>query len=524
MESLRPRRLTEFLEILWKRKKLLFLMTAVMMFATYFVIRRVPNIYESRSLVVVKLRSDEQGGSQDARFSALQQELTSRATLATLVRKFSLYPKAKDIEEAMGTLQKAIKVETKMRGYYPETPESISISYRYPEPARARDVVVDLVQIFERANEQMKVEASTEVERITSQMTEVEDRLRQLGPQRDLDVVRLEMLARSRNESNSASKQREVVESSVETLSDKEYSIERQVTEQRRQIAEQEKAVKSLPPTSGAASSAAYGQLLIKKTELESDIKNYSEQFTERHPKMVQMRNQLSEINRQIARLESGSDPTSPSPLSQEVRELRAMQRELARLETDLDVVRRELKRKTATLGRLPSGSAAAPPVRREGNFSSAAVRAEYEQLMVRYNKLVDQQDIFLKLSGARGPSDMMFQAIDAPNLPQLPVAPNRILLQLIALALALGFGLVIAFAVELPRMFMINDDRDIEYYLGAPVLALIPETLTPVERSRKRKLRMTRGLLILMLAVALVPAFIVLLNRLQIFQILGNK
>ncbi|MGH9836344.1 MAG: hypothetical protein ACREBD_13315, partial [Blastocatellia bacterium] len=91
-------------------------------------------------------------------------------------------------------------------------------------------------------------------------------------------------------------------------------------------------------------------------------------------------------------------------------------------------------------------------------------------------------------------------------------------------LSLALGFGLIIAFAIELPRMFMINDDRDIEYYLGAPVLALIPETLTPLERSRRRKVRMTRSLLILMLAAVLVPAFILLLNRLQIFQLLGSR
>jgi hypothetical protein len=70
----------------------------------------------------------------------------------------------------------------------------------------------------------------------------------------------------------------------------------------------------------------------------------------------------------------------------------------------------------------------------------------------------------------------------------------------------------------------MINDDRDIEYFLGAPVLALIPETLTPLERSRRRKVQMTRSLLVMMLAAALIPAFIALLIRLQIFQILGGR
>ena len=88
----------------------------------------------------------------------------------------------------------------------------------------------------------------------------------------------------------------------------------------------------------------------------------------------------------------------------------------------------------------------------------------------------------------------------------------------------AVAFGLLIALAVELPRMFTINDDRDVEYFLGAPVLALIPETLTPVERARNRKLRMTRGLLILTLAVALAPILIMLLTYLRVFQIVAGK
>jgi hypothetical protein len=170
----------------------------------------------------------------------------------------------------------------------------------------------------------------------------------------------------------------------------------------------------------------------------------------------------------------------------------------------------------------MPSGGGStAIPLPRTTN---AATRTEYERLLSRYNWLRDKQDAMLKISGTQGVAGMMFKVIDAPNLPQLPVAPNRILLQALALGLSLGFGLAIAFAVELPKMFMINDERDIEYYLGAPVLALIPETLTPIERSRRRKLGMTRGLLILMLAAVLVPAFIFLLNRLQIFQTLGNK
>ena len=67
MESLRPRHLTEFFEILWRRKKLIALMVVAVLIATYLVIRRVPNLYESRALVVVNLRNDDQGAAQRQR-------------------------------------------------------------------------------------------------------------------------------------------------------------------------------------------------------------------------------------------------------------------------------------------------------------------------------------------------------------------------------------------------------------------------------------------------------------------------
>ena len=152
------------------------------------------------------------------------------------------------------------------------------------------------------------------------------------------------------------------------------------------------------------------------------------------------------------------------------------------------------------------------------------SARAEHETLMSRYSWLLSKQEEATKLAGLNGSDMKAYAIVDAPNMPQYPVAPNRLMLQLIALGIALAFGLLIAFGAEIPKFFLINDERDIEYYLGAPVLAAIPETMTPIERSRKRKVRMTQAVLLLMLAAALVPAIILILNRSQIFQMLGSK
>src|SRR5262245_56831339 len=117
-----------------------------------------------------------------------------------------------------------------------------------------------------------------------------------------------------------------------------------------------------------------------------------------------------------------------------------------------------------------------------------------------------------------------MFYVIDKANLPLLPAAPNRLLLQLFALAMAAALGLAVALAIETPRMFRINDSRDIEYFLGAPVLAAIPESLTANERARKRRLQLTRGALVMVVAVALAPVLVFLLTYLKVFEIIASR
>jgi uncharacterized protein involved in exopolysaccharide biosynthesis len=497
-------------------------MSLAMLLATLIVIRRIPSIYESSALIAINLRNDPESMPEMNWFAKLQQELTSREVFATLIRRHSLYPKAQNEEEAVGALQKALKIETKMRNYSPQVPEAVEISLSHSEPKKAQAVVTDLVRMFEHGNEEKKTEASAEVGRLTSQITEVEERLRELAPERDLEMIRLESLYRSRAGATSDSSLRRAVESSIEGLADTEYSLKLQVEERRKEVAEHEKLVNSLPATT---SSAAYGALLTEKSKIEADIQSYSDQYTDKHPKMIQLRNQLAEINRHINRLEAQTAGGTPLSMTPEGRDLIAMRRDLRRMEADLEVTQMRLQRRNQQLGDMPKGD------RRAAHDRSASLigrndiaRAEYDTLVKRYNWLLDKQDSLLK-SGAEGnASRTMFYVIDKASLPRLPSAPNRLLLQVFALAMAMAFGLAVALAIETPRMFRINDSRDIEYFLGAPVLAAIPESLTPAERARKRRLRLTRGALVMAAAVVMAPVLVFLLTYLRVFQIIASR
>jgi uncharacterized protein involved in exopolysaccharide biosynthesis len=313
-----------------------------------------------------------------------------------------------------------------------------------------------------------------------------------------------------------------VVESSIESLGDSEYALKLQVDEQRNLIAEHEKLVKSLPSAHG---SAAYGALLAEKSKIEGDIQSYSDQYTDKHPKMIQLRNQLTEINREINRLESQTGGTMPMSLTPEGRSLIGMRRDLSRMEAELEVTQRRLQRRNQQLNEMPAASKrAAPGIPASSIARNEVARAEYDTLVKRYTWLLEKQDALMRLSASRDPSRTMFYVIDKANLPGVPTAPNRLMLQLIALAAAAVFGLAVAFAFETPRLFMINDSRDVEYFLGAPVLAAIPATLTPGERARKRRLHLTRGTALLALAAILTPILVFLLTYLKIFQIIASR
>lgn len=523
METLRPRRLAEFVGIIWRRKRLLALMMLAMLIATLFVIRRIPNRYESSaSIVIGNKMTDETRAKHAPRLSAKLEEITSRANLAVIVRKFDLYPTMTRLDDAIARLNKDLVTELKNASTFPNLPESIKIAYRHNNPQKAFQVVTEIAQSFEEENFQVRQEALVESQRLAAQIAEAQDRLKALGPMTDTTL--LLGLSRPADTGLTSRMQRETVQSTVDSLSDKKFLLEKQMEDKEKEIAEQEKSVKQLASSARPVTNPAVGSLITRKAEIEGNIKTFADKYTDKHPQMVQWRNQLLEINRQIDRLESvgaAGGVTAANP--QEVRELRTMRSDLAKLKNELEITNREIERKNLTLQRLAS---ALPERQPTDNLPKVdgSLRAEHETLLNRYTWLLGKQEESMKLAGLNGSDMKVYSIVDAPNLPQYPVSPNKLMLQMIALGVAFGFGLLVAFGSEIPKFFLINDEKDVEYYLGTPVLAAIPETMTPIERSRKRKLKMTQAVLLLMLAAALVPAIILILNRSQIFHMLGNK
>jgi uncharacterized protein involved in exopolysaccharide biosynthesis len=490
-----------------------------MLISTFLVIRSIPDVYESRATIVVAGRQDDRQAIA-ARVAAVTERLTSREFLESLIQRHNLYPDAIAsgvLEGAVFGMRRNITVDTKWRG---DRPETVTLAYRNHDPSLAKAVAADLLATFGEVNQAIEKQLGDESKAIATELSEIEARLTAVAQKSATTAARRSAVSRVASTLSQIRNERSATADSLETLGDKQYALERQITEQKRLIGEQEKL--AAVAVTDARQGGSYGVLSVRKAELEASLQDYTTQYKDKHPKVIQTRNQLSEIKKQMAELTAASSG-APSN-SNEARELRSMQRELSKLETDLEVARRESSRKNRRLGSTPNFGSIATG----GDFSGGtdgSMGVEYDSLKSRYTALLSREDSLRKLQlMAAGLDPGLFQIVDTPATPQLPSGPNRFKLQLLGLGLALFVGLLAAALIEGPRLFAIHDDRDVEYYLGTRVIALIPESFTPVERGRMRRLLLTRGVGVLLLLLALIPALFFLLNYSRVFQMIANR
>ncbi len=520
MGNIRPRKISELAAVIWQRKGVIILVTTAMLLATILIVKRIPDTYESRGLVIVSAAAAD-SPVVTSQITAASQQLTSQHQLTALVRKYSLYPALKD-EDAIQVLGKAIKTEVKQRGYYPDGPESFKVSYRHPDPKLAQQVVSELVEVFNQSNETTKKQAGQELNKLGQELTEVETQLQKLAALAKQEERLLQSGPKVVTDSTAVHTQRITTIEAIGSLTDKQFSLEQQIAALKKQIADQEKLVKQTAPPS--PSKSAQGPLLVRKAELEAQLKEYAKQYTAKNPKVITAQTALAEVNRQLAALEATPDGEFSAAASLEAQELRAYRRDLNRLEADLEITRRELTRKQEFLAKLPSVDPNAvytkpdttTPTEQPANLEGAV----YANLSERYRTLLARREGLQKIVTGTG----VFQVLDYPVLAQVPVGPNRLLFKLLGAALGLLIGLAVALALELPRLTRIQDERDVDYLLGAPVLALIPETLTPAESTRVQRLHLARGVLVLMLVGGLIPAVYFLLKGIGVLQMLGGR
>jgi succinoglycan biosynthesis transport protein ExoP len=546
MDSIRPRNLTEYLDALRRHKLAILVPALVVMIASAIAIKKLPNIYESSTFIMVESPQGNDRSNENTlpdlsqRLGNIRQQVTSRSRLESVIKKFSLFDKQLEkgerLDDLLGDMRGQIVID--VNANQESATKAFTLSYKDKDPETAQKVAAELAEQLIADNvDAMKHLASGETDVLNQRASELSAKLHELelsypwllNLREDAPVIPSPYTGGASRGASQAKVNADADRNqtmTVEGLRDQQYKLEQQLAEFEKRIAELRPIVEQQKKVSPLAGNPAYGILVSQRAQLEGERDNLinRQELTEKHPRVLAVNDKIAAINRQIEELKQQN--AGAVVQTTEARDLRQLESERNRVKADLEVARRAVDRQVANPPRpavVSGGSSpavAAAPIR---DANSARIAQDYLGLKADYKEVLSRkQDAELKEKTIGSSKVEQYRVLDQANLPQLPVAPNRKLLMGIASFLGLAAGIGLAFILEFRRFSSLQDVKDVEYYTRLPMLAAIPKTLTAKERAmekQKQARHMAYGAAVL--ATFVLTGFFIVTN---LFALLGKK
>ena len=476
---------------------------------------QMPDIYKSSARVFVDTNSllPELTEGLTARENLLDEvdlvskDLLSRPNLEAVARETDLDLRATTVrekEELISELQRQIRVEGGRDRIF-------RISYEDPSRQKANAVVNSLLNNFvessigaqgedaDMTERALRLEIEDHEERLVAAESELADfKKRNLGymPEDGMDYY-----TRLR---------------SVQAEADRADEKVRLVTQRRDEIIKQlegEEPVFGLVPSASAPSSTGCSKSGAMK-ELQGQLDELRVNFTDKHPRIVMLQETIASIEAEclaeraatggfVALSSGGTDELNVNPV------YKSLRLQLSNAEVELVELREEASGYRRTVAQLRRDVDKISEVEAEGkrlNRDYEVIESRHQELLRRWEALQSKKRL------DQVTDQVQFDVLEPPFAPLEPVAPNRPLLVIGVLILALGLGGVTAFALNQlrPVYFTRRELRD----TGLPVLGSVsfipaPADIASMRRGRFAWITLSGGLVVATVAVVVLESVI---------------
>ncbi|MBL8191106.1 MAG: hypothetical protein JNK38_24020 [Acidobacteria bacterium] len=498
MASFRVRTPAEYLKLLWRRRYFVLVPSIIVASAMGYAIYKLPNVYESRTTVIVDPPKVSANYVQpvnqidlNSRLNSIQKQVTSRTELQRLINRYGLYPELMarntPIELVIDEMNRYIFVQpySAASGVY-----AFQISYRGPDPRTVRDVTAELAARFIDANsDETRRQVYTTIDLLEGRINEVKTELEKIESERAGFLV---------NNPDAVTGQEQNLLGQMNSLSMIRQSQQNSIDSLRSQITMSEqvlanlKTQESTEPEAPLAAGQTEGQLRAKRADYEGQLKQLLVTYTEKYPEVIKLRVQIESINRELEdlkakteqeRLTKRASKTANPQIAQLEIKLAADRADLARKNSELDQTNRQLNDLQNRLRNSPILATEATKIERDYN----TLRKRYEDLLSMRDNARFGAKVINDFSGET------FRMADPANLPEAPASPKRNMLYPMALLVGLLSGLIAAAAVEARALLTIRDSRDVAHYTRLPLLVTVPKIVTEQERQRLPLLNATK-------------------------------
>ena len=531
----RQRTTGEYLKILRRRKWLIILPLIAITTAVAYVVYRLPDVYESVTLIVVKPstlpNSVVPSMTEDSltrQLAGISQVVTSRSSLEPLVTKYDLYAsersRGEPMESVIDTMRRDIKVAVNTSRN--DITNAFNISFRGRNPKTTQAVTAELASRYIDEQTKNTVTSTASARQFIDQQV--------LQTKQELDAVdkqRLDfMTANAQNLPSGGAalvsqltglrEQQKALMSETGRLQDRRSALASQLTLLKKQSEQtrDDLAENMTDPKT----TLAWAELTKRKADLQAELQLLLTNYKPKHPDVIAKEAQIEGITTEMDRM-----------IAEWKEKIKVKQEKLANrpdlsvagLAEEVKMVEGEIKRQQKMLA--DNEKAIADIITRINNVPGAevalgAIEREYQTKKTAYDQLLSQQQkIALGNEAATQQQGEGIEVIDPANLPSKPVAPKRFMLAGIGLAVGLGVGLFMAGVFEVPRLLTIQNSEDARHYTGLPVLVAVPELLTPQEarsKPRKRLLLLAAGMVATIVSI---PVLALALKLTHVFEFL---
>src|ERR1700730_7750338 len=486
----RPRKLGEYANIVRKRKWLILLPTIAIGLAIAYVVYRLPDVYESVTLIVVKPSTlpnsvvptiTEETLTRE--LTGISQVVTSRSSLQPLMEKYDLYHeerlRGEPMELLIDQMRKQIKVEVNTSRN--DITNGFNITYRGRDPKTTQAVASELASKYVDEQTKGTINAGTSAKQF------IEEQVR--TAKEELDSIDNQRLAYLQQNMNNLPSQSQALVGRLTGLHEEQKAL---IAEQgrlrdlgaayRSQLGDitksyEQEIVLAAENTTDPKTTQAWAELVRRRSELEAAQQNLLTQYKPKHPDVVSNQLQIDSVKREqdqmISDWKARIDERKQKLTNLTDPRILSLRTQITMVDSDSERTQKLLSETSAQIADLTARINAIP----NAEVGLEAIDREYQTKKLNYdNLLAQQQKIDVGADAAKDFQGGGIQVVDPANLPERPVAPKRAALTVAGFGIGMALGFLLAIGAESRRLFTIQTTEDAKHYTGLPVLASIPE------------------------------------------------
>lgn len=418
----------------------------------------------------------------EQQIAILSRTLISRPNVEKLVRMADLDLGLKSASEREALIEHVTKT-LKIRGVGRDN--LYTLEYRDPNPEKARKVVQALTTIFVESSlggKQSDTDTARKfvAEQVKVYLKKLEDaearlkefKLKNLGLHLDSEGGSVGRIAEVSNLLNQARL----------GLREAEYArdaIKRQMTGETPVL---------LPDSPGTESSVSIPDIDGRIDGQKRNLDALLQRFTEQHPDVVGVRRVIKDLEEQkrqeiAARKKAAAANPAVVSLNANPAYLQ-MKVSLTEAEATVASLQARVAEYDSRYRRTLESMKMAPQIEAE----YAQLNRDYDVHKKNYEGLVQRREAASISEGMSSVSGVVdFRLIDPPRASQQPVAPDRLVLLLMALLASLGLGFAGSFAASQLRPVFF-DASSLSEFSGLPLLGVVSRQMTPALRHKDRK------------------------------------